>query len=365
MEIPQNPVPLSDRQAWVTEMHAKHVAAGAETGNGGTFLPAETIELPVPVSNPFLREDATQSDMPRVDPQYEQKVHQFKEYEKKYQKHIDTTSTTVIDAYPEISERFKIGVRLGVEKGYLPQQALGRLDNTVGQTAIRVVGHSIGNAAGQYDSDTAIIKIGAGFSEVDDKEIAETLVHELQHDLSGGTFRKTADGKVMRTRTGLSGQLKDGKQGWHMALTEAINTYHEQAIMTGDFEILDPGDDRHATSYYGIRKLLAVAIEKSGGVMDIKTLSRASFEDTSQNVNTSDRRAMVGQWRRSYGLGSLRKFDHLCQAAQHLDSSYFSGPTEPEYYSMLNDLADRIHPPILDTDGTVIKPGFIDIQNNL
>lgn len=103
--------------------------------------------------------------------------------------------------------------------------------------------------------------------------------------------------------------------------------------------------------YYYQRKLLAAFISKAGGIIDLKTMIRASQEDTDDaDTFLTDRRAMVTQARTAYGPGAYFKLDQLMDKIDDRN--------DPRSFS---ELISRITPPEFNPDGTVRRSGSIDV----
>lgn len=251
---------------------------------------------------------------------------------------------------PEVHETVRAGMQRGIEQGYVPAAALERLEPAFTQTAIQVVDQSAlrrGDLAA-YDQVTDTLTIGTHASDYDP---AQTIVHEIGgHKISGGTFATREDGTTERVRRGFvnyeEGVIESNR---HYGLDEAVQHHLALSYAHGQFEILDPEerDDRNL-SYYDHRKLLAEFVLRSGGVVDLRAITRGSFEDSGESgAVTTDRRTMVTQARAAYGPGAYYKLDLLLESIDFYDL-----PAE--------ELAERIHGPEFNDDGSVRRPGFID-----
>jgi hypothetical protein len=176
------------------------------------------------------------------------------------------------------------------------------------------------------------------------------------HKLSGGTFRKEsgedaeATGQIRRSRSGFVNSHTEGPF-YKRGLTEAINEHMTLACESGDFATLDP-EARHDTveGYWMERKLLSTFIDRSEGLIDFRTICRASYED---NDDFIDRRLMVAQAREAFGPGVYNRLEVLMGLVE--------GANEPDK-DLIESLAERIHPPELDDSGNVVRVGWIDLE---
>lgn len=119
--------------------------------------------------------------------------------------------------------------------------------------------------------------------------------------------------------------------------------------MSGDFETIDPDErpEEESRSYENYRKVMADAYKKSGGMMQVRTLTNAHEEDTGPGGGISARKKFVRELVDTYGWGAIRKIDKLMQHAED----------EPENMELI--LA-CIHPPELNGKGNITKQGWID-----
>jgi hypothetical protein len=135
-------------------------------------------------------------------------------------------------------------------------------------------------------------------------------------------------------------------------INEAVTQHITMGIETGDFATLDPDartdDDK---TYYEYRKVLAGFVDQSGGVIDVKTMIRAYFEETGPSGTMSARREFVRQSIRAYGPGALNKLEKVCEAAYMI-------PEE----KVAEFLSTVLHPPVVNEQGDVIKVGYLDMS---
>lgn len=332
---------LASREAWAVQMHQRHIELGARVTEFGTFLMPQTVEYTPPPVNPF-------NNMPEVS-KYSQQI------QAQQSLHADSVRKAAAEleaSYEDIAWVFRSGVEAGIRLGYIPAEVENRIDTTLRHTAVQQVDPLILWAEGQYDNETAIIKSTSTSREA----MVETLVHELLHDSSGGTFRMKPDGAIVRERVGFA-TTKGQEVKRRMPITEIANTHLEQAVVHGNFDVLDPDARHDGASYYGIRKAMAIAIDRAGGLIDLRTICRASFEDNSSTIKTTDRREMVRQWRRAYGINGLRRFEQLCVAVEYAEENIRQ---QDQLDLLRNALYERIHAPIMDQDGSVLQAGYID-----
>ncbi|HET8671849.1 MAG TPA: hypothetical protein VFM05_14885 [Candidatus Saccharimonadales bacterium] len=252
----------------------------------------------------------------------------------------------------QVHARVREGMELGIHEGYVPAYALERLEVAFTQTAIRPVDQSVlGDDLAVYEQATDVMTIGA---DAVDYGLEQTITHEIGgHKLSGGTFITRADGTVVRVRRGFVNHDGNAATGSarHYGIDEAVQQHLSLSYLYGQFDVLDP-DERtdHDTSYYGHRKLLAQFILRAGGVIDLRAITRGSFEDSSgSGTITTDRRTMVMQASAAYGPGAYHKLSQL------FDSMDFDGMSAEE-------LAERIQGPELNADGSVNHHGRIDLE---
>lgn len=287
--------------------------------------------------------------------------------------HIHTMNDDLVERYPEMADAFIKGVREGRELGFIPDEVTDeRIEDSVATVGVTVTdsslldeGHEDG-AYGTYDQEDDTVRVS---SDINCEKRFSTVIHELRHRLSGGTFRKTIvkhytsdtlnqDGQLeykltpvyFRTRTGF--QERDR----HRALDEALVEHTTLSIMNGDWETLDPDEREDDGVYHVERFALSELIKRSNGILDLKTMMRASFEDTTPHGNTLERRRMMRQFRHAFGAGAAHKFDRLVdQLEKELDKDHSN-----EHIDKF--LADHIHSPEVDEHGNITKSGWIDVD---
>ncbi len=209
---------------------------------------------------------------------------------------------------------------------------------------------------GQYSPGLNQIEMLKSY-EFDSDLYERILVHERLHAVSGGTYRSDTDElSSFRTRTGFSQDLHPDKNdniaATNVALNEAITEHLTRAIIEGEWEALNPldrGNYIHDYSYLTERILLDDLIKKSYGIIDLRTITKAYFEDTETGAELKHRRAMIREFRTAYEDGTLRKFQKLCELNNRSTSC-----ADSEFKKM-------IHTPTLDENGNVIKKGYIKL----
>ena len=261
---------------------------------------------------------------------------------------------------PQVQSMVYAGMKQAIAQGYVPPAALGRVETAFTQTAIQAVDPAVfkdGASLAHYRQRTDTMVIS---SEAIDYDLPETIAHELGgHKISGGTFVTTRGCKMLRTRRGFVNDTAKtfSSAGRHYGLDEAVQQHLTQAYINGQIDVLNP-DDRddndasggYESSYYQHRKLLAAFISRSGGIIDLATITRASFEDTeATGIESANRRAMTQQALAAYGPGAYRKLSLLFDAIDI-------------YGDVTEELTQYIQPPELGQDGSVQSPGTIQVH---
>lgn len=268
---------------------------------------------------------------------------------------ISDAHQQLVEAWPSFTRTFANGIQSGIDQGYIPGYVAARLDGALARTKVRMAdGAILGIAAGEYRNDVDEVWVRHDLVELGDS-IEHLLVHELTHKLSGGTFiieGETGQGSY-RLRAGFGTELRPKEKHLRIGLNEAVTQHMTMGIVTGDFETFDPdrredGDRR----YYEYRKVVGTFIDRSKGLVDIRTLTNAFYEDTEPNGNIEARRKLVREVREAYGVGALNKLEELCGLTQIVDATRFD-----------QVILSRIHAPEVDAQGNVVKQGWIDIEN--
>jgi hypothetical protein len=269
---------------------------------------------------------------------------------------VERRNRIVQAIYPAVLGRLRSGVEAGIQQGYTPPHIGHRLEVAFTHTAAWVVDPAVlePGVLGMYEPATDMFLMSA---DVREREMPVVIAHELVgHKTSGGTFRRSGtdpQDPIVRSRIGFA-EKEDRSQ-----LDEAVRHHMSLAYLDGDFATVDPDKRTDGnTQYYSYRKLLAEFVERSGGVIDLRRITRGSYEDTDEiHTETADRREMMRQSRTAYGPGAYRKLQTLLQAADTIADVPGSVPGERE---RMQALINRIHPRTINADGSV-SPGSIDI----
>ncbi len=271
------------------------------------------------------------------------------QYIERRSREVKEADASFREQYPAIIEQIRHGIQQGVDQGYMPPEVVDRFESAVRQTAYQVVDLALarGVITADYGGSFDIIRIG---HESPPHDLPLVVTHELMHKLSGGRYKTDPEnGVVGRARIGF--MEGDAAHVHHFGLNEVATHQLALGVTTGDFATLDP--DKRADgdqSYYEIRKLATAFIEWSGGIIDLRTLLRASFEETGQ---AADRRRMITEIHQAYGRGALRKFELLCAAASNIQIQ------DAAYAEKVLALIRRIEPPKRQENGDM-ETGSID-----
>ena len=268
--------------------------------------------------------------------------------------HVDTRTGQLVSMFPEVVAIIKSGIEVGKSSGYIPEEVDDRrIEESLYLTDIQVSDEGLirSRRDGDYDMGTDAIKLGSPTGTV------RTLAHETDHKRAGGTFKKVASGsgfKTIRTRSGFQNRTISRARGAvryefsHTALDEGIREHITSSIIDGEWDIIAPSKRTvDFDSCTPERSLIAELIEKSGGIIDLKTICSASFEDTTHRGTMPLRREMIRQIREAYQPATLRVFDRLCDLA--VDASEAD----------LAEMKGLIYAPEFDENGKVTKKGWI------
>jgi len=268
--------------------------------------------------------------------------------------------------WEEYKVKFAQGLFLGTNLRYIPHSVASRIVPALESTGVGLVDPRVMNA-----------KIGAGasasYSPAEDRirlrlnanpsRYELDTAHELYHKLSGGTFVTNPEvtDYVERWRGGYTNVPEKGNTlSTHLNLDEAI--IHQLALgtLTRDFETLDPDErfDGNRDQYIR-RKVVAIFVNESHGIIDVKTLTNAVFEDSGVEGSTGLRRQLVKEAVTAYGWGALRRLETLCNYA-------YSGLTDniddKGRKVLQEEILNRIHPPQFDEAGNIVGLGTIDVE---
>jgi hypothetical protein len=285
----------------------------------------------------------------------------------------------LVEVWPEFVERYEAGQAAGIEQGYIPAVAAERFAKSQKLTSVRLADAAVLNVNGA-DADYDMERHQVRLNDVRNKtkeQIVLNLAHEFVHDDSGGTYLPKAatdentihEGPIpgvqsfpgvdsIRSRTGYSNGLDIDKMT-KPGLVEAVTQHIALGILDGDFETFDPMQRQDGDrTYMQRRQVYAASVLNSEGIVQVKHLSNGIYEDTGPGGSFTDRRTMVRAYVDAYGWGAVRKLEKLCVMAEKMDSDPTGIVTEKLILS-------RIHPPMVDVNGVVIKRGYIDVESPL
>jgi hypothetical protein len=258
----------------------------------------------------------------------------------------------LVELWPKFKETFKQGVSKGIDQGYIPLDVKSRVIPAVEKTSIRVADNAmLEGSSATYDNERDEVGVSNEIEGSINDSVEDSVIHEWTHKLSGGTFKADKhDATVLaRPRVGFSTEV-DAHTLTRTGLNEAVTQHITMGIVTGDFETFDPDErgDKDYT-YYRFRKVMATFLKRSRGIIDVKSVTNAYFEDTTSDGSTEARRAMIREVAQAYGAGALTKLDKLFELSDRVLDHDLEGL-----------VLDRIHAPVMNTDGTVAQQGYID-----
>lgn len=272
----------------------------------------------------------------------------------------------LLEVYPILKTQFTKGVEQGISEGYIPEYVHKRLrplfslsPTTVFASWARARRGTVKAFYDDYDNGMYIP------SNLSKRMIMRKLPHEWIHQISGGAFiKKTAAfANVRRTRIGFGLAKQEEGDYTNRYLTDTITEHLNVGVMRGDFDTIDPDARRKDQgSYRNMRKMFGIFCDRSGGIVQLKTACRASFEDNvGPDATYKDRWAMVRQFTTAYEAsehdgkmyGVRNSLDRLLEAVED-DTAFDNKPGKFE------DYASCIVAPELDEQGNVIKKGRID-----
>jgi hypothetical protein len=271
---------------------------------------------------------------------------------------VEATEALLRREYPKIAKLFEAGVREGIAQEYIPADVEARIHPAITKTALQVVdpnAYETEHTQGDYEYDRDILTISGDLGQINLHYLTEAVIHELKHKISGGRFANSAAGEPERTRMGFEDDARPGK---YVGLTELIDQQVVLGILTGDFATIDPDQRQGDTKiYYAYRKLFAAHLEKAGGLIDLKPVTRSSFEDSDDTrFRLADRRIMVRQFRTAYGPDALSELDLLLREADTIID-----PNNAIQRQRLQQLMNCIKGPVMSADGSVLSHGYVDM----
>jgi len=274
------------------------------------------------------------------------------------------TQELVAEMLPKLQAGFTKGVKYGMKIGFIPSYVGKRLPNLFTKAPTRVFSTTpqIKEDAVKafYDEYDNTFNVAGNLSR---EYIRTRLPHEWQHQIEGGAFieKEGAFANLRRIRVGFGLAKQEEGDYTNRYLTDTITEHKTAAIMDGDFETIDPdlraGDNR---SYRNMRKMFGVFIDKSGGIVQLKTVCRASFEDNvGPDATYVDRKAMIRQFTTAYAPSEYKgKLYSVKNSINRLLGALEDDTTVTR--KLFDALADCIVPPELDEQGNVLKKGWID-----
>lgn len=312
-------------------------------------------DRPITEGNPFLEENADKIPSPvdtrpvvMADPKVQELINN---------RDISESHQGLLDAWSHFNEAYVKGVKNGVELGYIPKIAEDRLEAALTKTSVRVMDAAVldtyGPMTAYYRNDHDEIGVRHDVQETGES-FHENLAHEFTHKISGGTFKPPEAGSTdcIRQRVGFSTEMKPEALN-KTSLNEAVTHHVTLGILSGDFETVDPdkrGDKDN--TYYGYLKVFAEFISRAQGIIGMKTVTNALFEDTGPQGGTQSRRQLILEGSRAYGQGALNQLVKLMDLTDIIGNDRYD-----------EVIFSRIHPPELDEKGQVIKQGYIDTVN--
>ncbi len=237
----------------------------------------------------------------------------------------------------------------GIDSGYIPRHVEARLDDALHKTGVRLVHNLAAKAIGMvgfYENRSDFYGFKADLLKKPD--LMDTVLHEVMHKLSGGSFwKQNASQPASRRKIGFAHELTDGQQV-RTGHNEAWDQHVTACCLYGNFETIDPDKrENDDGTYKAERTILAAIIEGACGVIDIKNAIRAFFADSGPEADKSAMRRYILQGNSAYGRGWFKKLDRLMEVAAWM-------PVEK--------VLSYIHPPIMDENNIIIATGTIDTE---
>lgn len=255
----------------------------------------------------------------------------------------------IISRWNDIATEVQSYIISGISSGYIPKFVEQRLHDALYTTGVRIVDSELAShlgVVGFYENEHDFYGVKA--DSLNDPDFIDTVLHEVLHKLSGGTFwRRGESNQPHRRRVGFGYELADGSM-LRIGHNEAWNQHVTAGCKNGDFETIDPdkrdNDDR---TYYAERKILAKLIEGAEGLIDVKNAINAFFADGASEGGKDSMRRYIQQGNSAYGRGWLKKMSRLMEAASWMP---------------ISQVTEYVHGPVLDNDGNIIQPGTVDIE---
>lgn len=272
----------------------------------------------------------------------------------------DDEHNQLLEAYQKADPLIRAGVQSGIEQRYIPDNVIGRLDDALNRTKVQLVNKEVFGivadprfAAMYFPSADHVLIPHSTLQQASQQEQIVLIAHELGHKLAGGTFIAGPNGQPQRTRIGFStlnvatgSVTKDG-------LDEALQHHLTLAILDGDFATMDPDQRQDGDEmYHNVRKVMATFIDRAGGQIDLKAMTRGFFEDSGPDGSSKDRRQFVAEMMHTYGSHAVAGSSKLLDLANDL--------TEEE---MATHVLPRIIAPEFGEDGSMTKMGAINLDD--
>lgn len=262
---------------------------------------------------------------------------------------IENEQNELLSRWDDIAAETKDYVLSGISSGFIPKFVEYRLHDALHTTKVRLVDPALADnlGVGFYESEKDTIGFSA--NSLDGVDFIDTVLHEVIHKLSGGTFwRKGESNHARRRKVGFGYEVSDGsilRAGHNEAWDQHVTT----GCKDGNFEIIDP-DERNDDdgTYYAERKILAKFIDGAGGSIDVKNAIHAFFTDNVPGADNGPMRRYIEQGNTAYGRGWFRKMDHLMEVASWMP---------------IDEVIKQIQSPTVDNNGIIVQQGSIDTDS--
>jgi hypothetical protein len=271
---------------------------------------------------------------------------------------ISSSHQALIEIWPTFKETFLDGIEKGIAEGYIPADVISRLGPGLTKTSVRIADAAVlwafGAISAYYSDEYDEIGVRHDVTKAGEKYI-DNLAHEFIHKISGGTFISPDKGstKYSRARVGYSTSSTIPEDINKIGINEAVTQHLALGVLTGDFETVSPEKrDDGDKIYKEYRKILATFIDRSMGLVNLKTITNGFFEDSGPKGSTELRRKLVRETKNAYGAGALNKLDKLMELSDIVKAEKFD-----------EIILSRIHPPKLDASHNIIEKGYIDTSN--
>ncbi len=228
---------------------------------------------------------------------------------------IKDSLDSAVNVYDNFEDAIEI-IRQSIKLGNLPEHLAVRLEQGLEHLVVMPGDRLFMNGTeGSYNPSTNSVKLSyESDSNIDDEVKKDIVVHEVIHQLSGGTYRQKRYDQT-RTRIGFEEGLYSRK---YVGINEAITEHLSISAIGGGYETISPeARNENGLKNYPVyevyREALSEFIEQSNGQITIDMVIDAYFEDNGETPNTQARRTLTRAARGVYGAGALRKLEQLCQ----------------------------------------------------